>query len=98
MRSTPPPNTVSWMVASEVTTSVSIMRSRASWASFSITLSADCPAGEKTTSTPPTLVRLPWESSLSPASNTMTAPMSRPAKFTTSLMSRSRAVLKKSSV
>ena len=50
--SMPPPNTVSWMVASDVTTSASTMRSRASWASFSMTWSAGWPAGEKMILTP----------------------------------------------
>ena len=79
MRSTPKPNTVSWMVASLVTTSVSTWRSRASCASFSMTLSADWPDGLNMMRTPPTLSASPVENSLRPPSNTMMARQSRPA-------------------
>ena len=98
MRSMPPPNTVSWMVASEVTTMVSTLRTRASWASFSMTLSAEVPAGLNMMRTPPIVSTSPVENWLSPPSNTMTALYSRPAKLMTSLIRRSRAVLNASSV
>ena len=61
------------MVASLVTTRVSTWRSRASWASFSMTLSADWPAGENTMRTPPTVSASPFENAFFAPSNTMTA-------------------------
>ena len=86
------------MVASLETTSVSTWRSRASCASFSMTLSALCPAGENTMRTPPSEVASPAENALPPPSNTTIARHSRPAKLITSLTRASRAVLNQSSV